>query len=470
MTTNASRREFMRRAALLAGAGAATPLALNLAAMGSAAAQASTNDYKALVCIFLYGGNDHHNTIVPMDDTTWAQYNAIRTGIALPQADLLPTELVPDNPWDDGRTEGRRMAFNPAMSALRSTFDQGHLALAMNVGTLVKPITDYATTLPANLPPKLFSHNDQQSVWQSSLSEGATSGWGGRIADLMYEGNGGASSFTSISAAGNAVFMSGKQVVPYQISPTAGAVAVRSVFGSPASTDAMLRIMQRSSGNLFESGHAALAQRSIALQGTISQALPDTSPPPDWFKDLDWLAQNGNGLAAQLGMVAKLLAGRGQLSGMKRQVFFVSLGGFDHHDFLVTRQPPLLQALSEAMSAFYKCTELLGMQDQVTTFTGSDFGRTLTSNGDGSDHGWGTYNLVMGGAVKGRNWYGQLPLMSLAKGDDPVGSGRLVPKIAVEAYGAALASWFGVKEGSDMNLVFPNLANLDRSNTNFMVG
>jgi uncharacterized protein (DUF1501 family) len=122
------------------------------------------------------------------------------------------------------------------------------------------------------------------------------------------------------------------------------------------------------------------------------------------------------------------------------------------------------------MSAFYKCTELLGMQDQVTTFTGSDFGRTLTSNGDGSDHGWGTYNLVMGGAVKGRNWYGQLPLMSLAKGDDPVGSGRLVPKIAVEAYGAALASWFGVKEGSDMNLVFPNLANLDRSNTNFMVG
>jgi uncharacterized protein (DUF1501 family) len=467
MTTNASRREFMRRAALLAGAGAATPLALNLAALGSAAAQASTNDYKALVCIFLYGGNDHHNTIVPVDDSTWAQYNAIRTGIALPQADLLPTELLPDNPWDDGRTAGRRMAFNPAMSALRSTFDQGHLALAMNVGTLVRPITDYATTPGSDLPPKLFSHNDQQSVWQSSLAEGATSGWGGRIADLMAEGNGGASSFTGISTAGNAVFMSGKQVVPYQISPTAGAVAVKPVFGSQASTDAMLRIMQRSSGNLFESGHAALAQRSIALQGTISQALADPGIQPEWFTELDTAVAAGNGLAAQLRMVAKLIAARGQLNGMKRQVFFVSLGGFDHHDFLATRQPPLLKALADAMSAFYACTERMAMPNQVTTFTGSDFGRTLTSNGDGSDHGWGTYNLVMGGAVQGRCWYGQLPLMSLAKGDDPVGSGRMVPKIGVETYGATLGRWFGASE-DQLNLVFPNLQRMDSRDAGFM--
>ncbi len=467
MTTNASRREFMRRAALLAGAGAATPLAFNLAAMGSAAAQASTSDYKALVCIFLYGGNDHHNTIVPLDDSTWAQYNAIRTGIALPQADLLSTELRPDTPWDDGRTEGRRMAFHPVMGALRQRFDQGHLALAMNVGTLVAPVTDYASTPLNLLPPKLFSHNDQQSVWQSGLAEGATSGWGGRIADLIQEGNGGGASFTSISAAGNAVYMSGKQTVAYQISPTAGAVAVKSVFGSPASTEALQRIMQRSSANLFEAGHAAVAQRSIALQGRISQALADPGMQPEWFTELDAAVAAGNGLAAQLRMVAKLIAGRGQLGGMKRQVFFVSLGGFDHHDFLVTRHPPLLQALSEAMSAFYACTERMAMQDQVTTFTGSDFGRTLTSNGDGSDHGWGTYNLVMGGAVKGRDWYGQLPLMSLAKGDDPVGSGRLVPRMSVDSYGATLGRWFGLDE-SQLDLVFPNLYRMASRNEGFM--
>jgi uncharacterized protein (DUF1501 family) len=475
MTMQASRREFMRRAAMLAGAGAATPLALNLAAMSSASAQSAGGDYKALVCVFLYGGNDHHNTIVPVDDATYAQYAAIRTGIAIPQADMLPTELVSDNPWEDGRTAGRRMAFNPAMTAVKGVFDQGKLALTMNVGTLVAPIVDYKTTPNTGLPPKLFSHNDQQSVWQSGLAEGATTGWGGRMADLMMGGNEGASSFTSISAAGNAVFMSGQHAVQYQIS-TKGAVAINPVFGNAASTAALKRIVQRSSTQLFEQDHAAVAKRSIELQGVVSGALADPGIDPTWFTELDAAITAGNSLAAQLKIVARLIAARGKFTGMKRQVFFVSLGGFDHHDFLVTRQPPLLKVLSDAMAAFYASTSRMSVQDQVTTFTGSDFGRTLASNGDGSDHGWGSYHMVMGGAVKGRQWYGQLPLMSLAKADDPVGSGRLVPAMAVDQYGATMGRWLGLSTdqlvgtagASYQDGVFPNLHRFDSSDEGFM--
>jgi uncharacterized protein (DUF1501 family) len=454
MTQAASRREFLRRASAVSGFGAmgvAAPWALNLAAAGSAAAQ-TAGDYKALVCIFMYGGNDNHNTVVPYDDTHHAQYAAIRTTIALPKADLAATVLTPDNAWSGGR----QMALHPALAPLKTLFDGGQLGLAMNMGTLIREgttLADYKAGI--GLPPKLFSHNDQQSIWQSSLAEGATSGWGGRMADVFAAGNGADAVYTSISAAGNAVMMAGNGVVQYQVSG-GGSVTVNRVFGSDASTDAMKRLLQRSSTHLFEEGHAGVARRSIAadarLRGVLAGTRSFTFPE--------------GGLAAQLQIVARMIAARETL-GIKRQVFFVSQGGFDNHDNLIALHPGLLGSVGSAMKAFYDATVELGVQNQVTTFTGADFGRTLANNGDGSDHGWGSHHFVMGGAVKPRTWVGQLPAVSVVEGPDNVGGGRLLPAIGVDQYGATLAKWLGVSD-AQLDTVFPNLKNYSTKNLGFM--
>ncbi len=454
MTQAASRREFLRRASAVSGFGAmgvAAPWALNLAAAGSAAAQ-TAGDYKALVCIFMYGGNDNHNTVVPYDDTHHAQYAAIRTTIALPKAELAATVLTPDNGW----TDNRQMALHPALSPLKTLFDGGQLAVAMNMGTLTREgttLADYKAGI--GLPPKLFSHNDQQSIWQSSLAEGATNGWGGRMADVFAAGNGADAVYTSISAAGNAVMMAGNGVVQYQVSGS-GSVTVNRVFGSDASTDAMKRLLQRSSTHLFEQGHAGVARRSIAadtrLRGVLAATRSFTFP--------------AGGLAAQLQIVARMIAAREAL-GIKRQVFFVSQGGFDNHDNLIDLHPGLLGSVGAAMKAFYDATVELGVQNQVTTFTGADFGRTLSSNGDGSDHGWGSHHFVMGGAVKPRTWVGKLPAVSVVEGPDNVGGGRLLPAIGVDQYGATLAGWMGVAD-TQMDAVFPNLKNYSTKNLGFM--
>jgi uncharacterized protein (DUF1501 family) len=454
MTQATSRREFMRRASAVSGFGAmgvAAPWALNLAAAGSAAAQ-TADDYKALVCVFMYGGNDNHNTVVPYDDIHHAQYEAIRTTIALPKADLAATVITPDNAW----TDGRQMALHPALLPLKTLFDSGQVALAMNMGTLTRQGTTLAEYKGGQgLPPKLFSHNDQQSVWQSSLAEGATTGWGGRMADLFAATNGADAVYTSISASGNAVMMAGQSVVQYQVSG-AGSVAINRVLGSDASTEAMKRMLQRSSSHLFEQSHASVAQRSIAadarLRGVLAGTRSFTFP--------------AGGLAAQLQIVARLIAARQSL-GIKRQVFFVSQGGFDNHDNLITLHPGLLGSVGSAMKAFYDATVELGVQNQVTTFTGADFGRTLANNGDGSDHGWGSYHFVMGGAVKPRAWVGQLPAVSLIEGPDNVGGGRLLPAIGVDQYGATLAKWFGVSD-TQLDTVFPNLKNYSTKNLGFM--
>jgi uncharacterized protein (DUF1501 family) len=454
MTQATSRREFLRRASAVSGFGAmgmAAPWALNLAAAGSAAAQ-TAGDYKALVCVFMYGGNDNHNTVVPYDATHHAQYETIRTTIALPRADLAATVLTPANAW----TNGREMALHPALAPLKTLFDSGQLALAMNMGTLTREgttLADYKAGV--GLPPKLFSHNDQQSVWQSSLAEGATTGWGGRMADLFAAANGADAVYTSISAAGNAVMMAGNSVVQYQVSGS-GSVTVNRVFGSDASTEVMKRLLQRSSTHHFEEGHAGVARRSIAadarLRGVLAGARDFTFP--------------AGGLAAQLRIVARMIAVRESL-GIKRQVFFVSQGGFDNHDNLIDLHPGLLGSVGSAMKAFYDATVELGVQNQVTTFTGADFGRTLANNGDGSDHGWGSHHFVMGGAVKPRTWVGQVPAVSVVEGPDNVGGGRLLPAIGVDQYGATLAQWFGVS-GTQLDTVFPNLMNYSTKNLGFM--
>ncbi len=442
------RREFLRRASALGLAGTAAPFALNLAALGEAAAQTAGNDYKALVCVFLYGGNDYGNTLVPYDTANYGAYATIRGSIATPRDQLAATALTPRVALPDGR----QMALAPQLGRLKSLFDVGRLGIQLNVGTLIQPTTlaQYkAQSVP--LPPKLFSHNDQQSVWQASSPEGAVTGWGGRMGDRFLAGNGNAT-FTCINASGNAVFMSGQQAVQYQVASN-GAVAVNAVtkplYGSQACADALRSLITAPRSHWMEQELNRVVSRSISAQTIVAGAL--NSLPP-----LTTVFDPANNLAQQLQIVARLIGARTSL-GVKRQVFFVSMGGFDLHDFLPNQHPGLLTAVNDALGAFYDATVELGIADAVTTFTASDFGRTLSSNGDGSDHGWGSHHFVMGGAVKGGRFWGQLPSVSV-NGPDDVGQGRLLPTTAVDQLGATLAGWMGVS-ATELPTVLPQIGN-----------
>jgi uncharacterized protein (DUF1501 family) len=447
---NASRRAFLQRASSLSIAGVAAPWALNLATMAEASA-ATASDYKALVCVFLYGGNDYANTLVPYDSTNYGLYQAQRPTLAYARDALTATALTPSVALADGR----QYAFAPELSPLLPLFNAGRLGVMLNVGTLIQPTTKAQYTAKSvPLPPKLFSHNDQQSVWQSSSPEGATSGWGGRMGDLFESGNGNAT-FTCVNVSGNAVFMSGKTAVQYQVS-TNGSVAVNGIakplFGSTACSNALRTIVTQSRTDMFESEYSRVMNRSIVADGALSTALSGAPALTTVFPT--------GGLSDQLKMVARMISCASAL-GAKRQVFFVSMGGFDTHDGLVSTHPALLSAVSGAMASFYNATVELGVADKVTTFTASDFGRTLAGNNDGSDHGWGSMHMMMGGAVKGQRFYGTPPAVA-NNGPDDVGQGRLLPSTSVDQYAATLGAWLGISS-TDLLAVLPNLANYDAS-------
>lgn len=444
---NLQRREFLRRASALGIAGTAAPWALSLASIGEAAAATVPGDYKALVCVFLYGGNDYANTVVPFDAASYNAYQTIRTTIATPREQLAATALTPRVALPDGR----QMALAPQLGRLKTLFDAGKLGVLLNVGTLVQPTTlaQYkAKSVP--LPPKLFSHNDQQSVWQASNPEGATSGWGGRMGDQFLGANGTAS-FTCVNVSGNAVFMAGQQAVQYQIS-SSGAVAINGVtkplYGSQACADALRSLITADRSHWMEQELNRVVARSINAQTIVGSALGSLPPLATPF--------DTSGLAAQLQMVAKLIAARSTM-GVTRQVFFVSLGGFDTHDNLMTNHPALMSQVGNALASFYDATVELGVADKVTAFTASDFGRTLTSNGDGSDHGWGGHHFVAGGAVKGGRFWGQLPAVAV-NGPDDVGQGRLLPTSSVDQLAATFATWMGVP-ASELPRVLPQIVN-----------
>ena len=455
MSSNTSRREFLRRAAALSVAGTAAPWALNLAAIGEAAAATAT-DYKALVCIFLFGGNDYANTLPPYDQASWNAYSTQRSTLATPRDEISATLLKPTV----ALAGGLQYALAPELSPLLPLFDASRLAVLLNVGTLIQPTSKAqysAKSVP--LPPKLFSHNDQQSVWQSSSPEGSTSGWGGRLGDLFASGNGNAT-FTCVSVTGNAVYLAGKSTAQYQVS-SAGSVAVNGVksplFGSSACSQALRTLVTSPRTHLLENELARVLKRSIDSDAQLTTALAATPPLNTQFPI--------STLSSQLQMVSKMIAARDPL-GAKRQVFLVSLSGFDNHDDLDTDHPELLTVVGQAMAAFDAAMQELGVADKVTAFTASDFGRTLTSNGNGADHGWGSHHLVMGGAVKGRAIYGTPPQLA-NNGPDDVGQGRLLPTTSVDQYGATLARWFGVSD-TDLALVMPNLANYSLKNLGFM--
>lgn len=490
---SSSRRVFLQRSAQLAFTGVALPTALNLAAMGDAAAfNAPAGSYKALVCVFLYGGSDYANTVVTYDDASYNAYNTIRGGganqtaggIAFAKAALTPTLLAPTTPLPNAR----EYAFHPAMTGLAGLFNTGKAAVQLNVGPLVVPMTkaQYSssnrTLYP--LPPKLFSHNDQQCLWQSSSPEGSTVGWGGNIGDLALSSNT-KSVYTCISITGNSVFLGGDSALAYQVS-TGGAVKINcvlnNVYGSANVKTAINQLVQQQSSHILENEYNIVTSRAIGAEGTITSSIASgqaadgagssTTAGVGTFLPFTSTVLSGNSLAQQLKMVARLIAARNSL-GAKRQVFFVSLGGFDLHDNLLAGQNTNMTNLNNALTAFYQTTVNLGVADLVTSFTASDFGRTLTSNGDGSDHGWGSHHIVVGGAgaVKGKEFYGYAPPVSVtdtASANDQwhVGQGRLLPTTSVDQYAATLATWFGVNPIppavgalSELDEILPNLRN-----------
>ena len=475
-----TRRAFLKRSGQLAITGTALPLVLNLAAIGEAAAFDAT-DYKALVCVFLYGGNDYANTVVTYDNPSYNLYSTIRNGgagqtaggIALARADLAATVLNPATAPVDVLGQSRQYALHPSMSGLAGLFNAGHAAVQLNVGPLVVPMTraQYnSTNRTLNpLPPQLFSHNDQQSIWQSSSPEGSTVGWGGNIADLALLGNTNAA-LTCISVTGNAVYLSGDTALQYQVS-TGGAIKITSatapVYGSSAVSTALNSLIQQTRTQKLENEYNKVTLRAISAESSVTAALALPQPATVFPAE---------GLGQQLKMVARLIKGQAIL-GVKRQVFFVSLGGFDLHDNLIAKHPALLAQVSAAMTAFYNATVELGVANKVTAFTASDFGRTLTSNGDGSDHGWGSHHLVVGGAVKGNAFYGTPPPVSVASTTSPadqwhVGQGRLLPSTSVDQYAATLAKWFGVADG-ELPGILPNITHFGGAgypvNLGFMV-
>ncbi len=468
-----NRRAFLKRSAQMGALGAAAPFAMNMSLINDASAFTGTGPYQALVCLFLLGGNDHDDTLIPYDDTNYNLYNTIRGGgggqtaggIARAKADLAATVLNPVVPQT--LTNNMQYALHPAMTRMKARWDQQRLATLLNVGTLIRPTTlaEYQSQnrVQNPLPFGLFSHNDQQSVWQSSAPEGATSGWGGRLADIAMSSNTN-TIFTAISAAGNSVFLTGQSALAYQVSGS-GAIRLRSgntrVAGSTVALDMMRQIMTQPdpSSHIFEGEYNRVTKRSIDSEGVYSAGVNGATLNTSF-------AQNNStsGIAAQLRIVARSIAAR-QALGVNRQVFFVTMGGYDHHDNLITGHNTLLGQLDFAMDAFYQATIEMGIADKVTLFTASDFGRTLSSNGDGSDHGWGGHHFILGGGVKGGRHYGVAPPVATT-GSAQVGQGRLLPTTSVDQYGATLSSWLGASTG-EMSTLFPNIGNFSGTNLGF---
>jgi uncharacterized protein (DUF1501 family) len=456
MTNKASRREFLRTASALSIAGSATPWALNLASIGAVAAQTVPSDYKALVCVFMYGGNDHSNLIVPVDNAGYQQYAQSRTNLALAQNTLLPM-AAPTNASLAGRQVGMRAemanAFAATQLGLKGLYDAGRLAVLANVGTLRVPTTlaQYrARSVP--LPPSLFSHNDQQTNWQAAPTarEGYRVGWGGLIGDVFAASNQ-FQNFTCMSASGGTVFLSGRSTVQMQVGNN-GAVQInalgnQTLFGGRNVGTTVRTIMTSDRTQTLEKDYNAVNRRAADAAQALNTALAGANLTTTF---------PASGLGNQLRNVARIIAARTAL-GARRQVFHVSIGGFDQHSGLVNGHGPLWNTISQAVGAFYAATVEMGIADKATLFTASDFGRTLNSNGDGSDHGWGAHHVVAGGAVRGGDVYGAFPTVVLG-GPEDVGRGNLLPVQAVVQYAATLATWFGVP-ATDLATVVPGAEN-----------
>ena len=448
MTAPTTRRTFIRQAACAA---LTTTGILNTIfdLRRLSAAPLDTSDYKALICLFLFGGNDANNVIVPHDNSGYASYAAARGILALPQASLLP--LILQN------GDGRDFGFHPNLPELQALFNQGKLGLVANVGTLVAPVTRAQYLAGgAAVPPQLFSHADQSVQWQTSVPDVISkTGWGGRLADMLQSLNAGSKISLNISIAGTNTFEVGNTVLPYVVSPT-GSVGLAGFDGSANANvrlQAFKDLLALPHNNLFEQAYADTVSRSIAANDLLTSALAGIPTIQTVFPT--------SNLGQQLNMIAKLIAARDNLS-MKRQIFFCSVGGYDTHGDQLTGQANLLTELSQGLNAFYNATVELGVASQVTTFTASDFGRTYPTNGSGSDHGWGSHQFVLGGAIQGGRLFGTFPTLAV-NGPDDTGQGRWIPTTSVDEFSATLATWFGVS-ASNLSTVLPNIGRFAHPN------
>ena len=455
-TTRIDRRGFLRNLGALSAAGLASRLdLLNLVAAAEAQSQP---DYKALVCVFMFGGNDGNNTLIPIDTGGYGQYAAVRTaasGINLAKASLLP--IQPTN-------VGTPFGLHPALGELQTLFNQNRMAILANVGTLTQPITK--TQYAAGVRPEsLYSHSDQQAQWQSSISDTVSAtGWGGRVADKLAAQNAATGFPVITSLDGTVLFATGAATAPLAI-PTTGTFALSGYTTSTASVarlTALQQLLAEANGNAFVSGMNKIGAQALQLSTTVNPILTSTnSTIASLFTNLKTNTAN------QLYQVAKLIEARAA-TGAKRQIFFVQLGSFDTHGDQINRQQALFAELSPALKAFYDATVALGVSSQVTTFTLSDFGRTFQpASGGGTDHAWGNHHFIIGGAVQGGSFYGQYPQLVLAGPNDAEREGRWLPTTAVDQYGATLASWFGVAPG-DLASVFPNIGKFASADLGFM--
>lgn len=462
---NTSRRLFLHRATALAAATGAGAQQLqlglqlgglsSLAALAASARAADTSGYKALVCLFMHGGNDGHNWLVPTDATGYAEYARARGALALPASTL---QAITATTQGTGRTFGMPTELAP----LRTLYEAGRASFVANVGPLQRPITKADYLAGRGVPPRLFSHNDQQSTWQSLAPEGARSGWGGRMGDVFAAANANPV-FTAVSATGNAVFLSGTGVVQYQVN-TDGPVGFNALkqsaaLGSTTAPGALRALLADAGSNPFHHEYTRITQRALQAEATLRAALTSVLvpvlPAAPMALPTGTTTLNKDGLAKQLRMVAHLAAAQ-QALGMRRQVFMVSLGGFDTHDNQLRDQGALATRIAASVKWFHDTLATVGLAENVTLFTASDFGRTLASNGNGSDHGWGNHHLVVGPALRGREVHGRMPVAAIGTADE-VGSGRLLPSTSVNQFAATLGRWMGLTE-PELAWVLPGLS------------
>jgi len=446
-----SRRGFLRSTCCTAAAGVAAASFSRLGLVNALAQ--SSQDYKALVCVFLFGGNDANNLIVPLGSADYANYASIRAGLALPQAQLLPVSP---------KSLTENYGFHPKLAEIQALFNGGQLALLANAGTLVQPTTrDQYLQGQATVPVNLFSHADQQQQMQTAtLSTFADVGWGGRVADKIQSIYGG--NFpVMISLAGSNVFAEGLVVRCIESSgnPTA---PLTGFYGSDEDNARMAALQSLLT---FDTGlsliQAASTTTTNAIQDgkTLAAALAEGTKLNTQFPQ--------SSLGGQLQQVAQIIQVRAAL-GLPRQIFFVSSGGFDTHSDQLDQQVSLYQDLSQSMNAFYQATLEMGVGPQVTTFTLSDFGRTFQPDStSGTDHAWGSHHLMMGGAIAGGDFYGTFPTQVLGGPDDATNQGRWIPTTSLDQYGATLAQWFGV-QSADLPSIFPNLPNFQNPTLNFI--
>jgi len=447
-----NRRDFLRTSGA-AAVFAATPGLAYSQVVGGAG---PFDDYRALVCVFMFGGNDSYNMLVPNTPVEYQAYASSRQNLAIDQNDLLPIMPVSQPTPDFG--------LHPSMGGVKGLFDSGDAAFVTNVGPLVEPTTksDYFNG-SVILPPQLFSHNDQQAQW-TTLRGNAQSktGWAGRMADLIRTGVTEQQMATNASLFGANMLQSADETVAYVMGP-GGPVQFEGFSNDPQSIlfeqrEAFRRVIEAQYGTVYERGFADVQRRAIRAADIVTAAIESAPPINAVFPQSQ--------LGVQLQTVARLIAVRDRLQ-MKRQIFFVATGGFDTHDNQVNTQPGLLGGISDAITAFHTATMELGVENNVTTFTQSDFARTLTSNGDGTDHAWGGNQLVVGGAVNGRELYGNYPLLAI-DGPEDVAGGRMIPSTSADQYAATLAKWFGIPD-ADLDVVAPNLINFAARDLGFMI-